>query len=134
MAMNFPTSPTNGQTYTDGNSAVWTFNGTTWKRNYIASATGPTGPTGPNLTDIPLITSVIQNVTTAGATITLTIGGNNFTSGITAYVGSIAASTTFISSTSISASFSTSTTGTYLLTVFNSDGGSGFYPNAVTVT
>lgn len=30
MALNFPSSPSNGQTYTDSNSVVWQFDGTKW--------------------------------------------------------------------------------------------------------
>lgn len=30
MALNFPSSPTNGQTYTDDNAAVWEYDGTKW--------------------------------------------------------------------------------------------------------
>jgi hypothetical protein len=30
MALNFPSSPTNGQTYTDDNAAVWRFDGVKW--------------------------------------------------------------------------------------------------------
>ena len=53
MALDFPNSPTVGQTYTYGDR-TWTWNGTTWSLSGTGSgspsgdgATGPTGPTGP---------------------------------------------------------------------------------------
>lgn len=37
MALNFPSTPTNGQTYTDDNSVVWSYDGTKW--NVVTSNT-----------------------------------------------------------------------------------------------
>jgi len=37
MPLNFPSTPTNGQTYTDDNSAVWQFNGVAW--NVVTGST-----------------------------------------------------------------------------------------------
>ena len=44
MAINFPASPTNGDTYTYG-SRTWSWNGSAW--DAITTTFGPTGPTGP---------------------------------------------------------------------------------------
>lgn len=46
MALDFPNSPTNGQTFTSGNRS-WTFNGTRWEAVFYQGAPGPTGPSGP---------------------------------------------------------------------------------------
>lgn len=135
MAISFPTGPTTGQTYTDGNSAVWTYNGTAWKKNYTSGATGPTGPTGPNLTDIPRILSASGTITNASGG-TLILVGADFVSGCTVYVGSTAATTTTVNtSTSISVVIPSGiSTGTYFVHIYNPDGGSGFLPNGVTVS
>ena len=138
MAISFPTGPTTGQTYTDGNSAVWTFNGTAWKKNYAGGSngpTGPTGPSGPNLTDIPRILSVSGTITNAsGGTLILT--GADFVSGCIVYIDStVATTTTFSSNTSVSAAIPSGiTAGTYFVYIYNPDGGSGFLPNGVTIT
>ena len=47
MAINFPASPTNGDTYTYG-SRTWSWNGSAW--DAITTTFGPTGPTGPSVT------------------------------------------------------------------------------------
>jgi hypothetical protein len=44
MAIDFPNSPTNGQTFTVG-STTWTYDGTKWNKNAL-TITGPTGPAG----------------------------------------------------------------------------------------
>lgn len=62
MAIDFPNSPTNGQTYTVGDT-TWTYDGTKWNKNAVTliGPTGPsvTGPTGPQGT-----WSLAQTVTT----------------------------------------------------------------------
>lgn len=45
MAIDFPNSPTNGETFTSGNRS-WTFNGTRWEAVFYQGAPGPTGPAG----------------------------------------------------------------------------------------
>lgn len=47
MAINFPASPTVGDTVV-ANGITWTWSGATWKSKgaIIAGPTGPTGPTG----------------------------------------------------------------------------------------
>jgi hypothetical protein len=48
-AINFPDSPTVGETYSFGNY-VWEWDGRAWNAvtaNVISGPTGPTGPTGP---------------------------------------------------------------------------------------
>lgn len=52
-AINFPSSPTNGQVFTDGDH-TWVWNSSTgvvgaWKLQ-TQTVTGPTGPTGPSVT------------------------------------------------------------------------------------
>lgn len=46
MALNFPDTPTLGQTYTSGTKS-WTWNGTFWEADNTTTVVGPTGPTGP---------------------------------------------------------------------------------------
>jgi hypothetical protein len=135
MAITFSTGPTNSQIYTDGNSVQWIYNGTTWAKFALTGANGPTGPTGPNLTDMPRIISVSGTVTnSAGGTLTVT--GFNFASGCIVYVESTTATTTtFNSSTSVTATIPSGiSTGTYFIYIYNSNGSSGFLPNGITIT
>lgn len=48
MPIDFPNSPTNGQTYTDG-GRTWSWDGEKWSvvRSTVLGPTGPIGPTGP---------------------------------------------------------------------------------------
>jgi len=135
MAITFPTGPTVGQTYTDSNSMQWLYNGTTWGKFSLVSPTGPTGSTGPNLTDIPRILSISGTVTTASGG-TLTVTGVDFVSGCTVYIEStVATTTTFNSSTTVTAAIPSGiTAGTYNVFIYNSNGGSGFLPNGITIT
>jgi hypothetical protein len=76
MAIDFPNSPTNGQTFTVDNT-TWTYDGVKWNKNATVvegpqgptGATGATGPgsftvTGPTAPSSPLIGDVWYNSTT----------------------------------------------------------------------
>jgi hypothetical protein len=135
MAITFPTDPAAGQIYTDSNSVRWIYNGVTWGKFAVSGQYGATGPTGPNITDIPRILSVSGTVTnSAGGT--LTLSGFNFASGCTVYIEStVATTTTFNSSTSVTATIPSGiSTGTYFIYIYNSNGTSGFLPNGITIT
>ena len=49
MALNFPNSPTIGDTYAAPNGVTYTYDGEKWvgQATTISGPTGPTGPTGP---------------------------------------------------------------------------------------
>ena len=49
MAINFPSGPTSGQSFT-ANSTTWTWNGTSWNVQGTSGTTGSQGPTGPSVT------------------------------------------------------------------------------------
>jgi len=121
--------------YTDGNSVTWTWTGTAWKKPPgILGPTGPTGPTGNGVNDVPRITSRIGSVSNASGG-TITLYGTDFVSGCSVFVGSTAATTTtFNSSTTITATIPSGiTAGTYFIYIYNPDGGSGFLPNGLTI-
>lgn len=129
------TSSLQVNTYTDGNSVTWTYNGTAWKKPPgILGPTGPTGSTGNGVNDIPRITSRIGSVSNASGG-TITLYGTDFVSGCSVFVGSTAATTTtFNSSTTITATIPSGiTAGTYFIYIYNPDGGSGFLPNGLTI-
>ena len=121
--------------YTDGNSVTWTYNGTAWQRpRGLLGPTGPSGPTGNGVNDVPRITSRLGNVSNAsGGTITLT--GTDFVNGCTVYIGTTAATTTTVdSSTQITAVIPSGiASGTYFIYIYNPDGSSGFLPNGLTI-
>jgi hypothetical protein len=99
MAINFPASPSNGQSYT-ANGTTWVWNTTSWIIQGSAGSNGPTGPTGPTgasvtgptgsnaanaLTGATLASNVLaSSLTSVGTlsslTVTGTITGNNATS------------------------------------------------------
>jgi hypothetical protein len=121
--------------YTDGNGVTWTWTGTAWKKPPgILGPTGPTGSTGNGVNDIPRITSRIGSVSNASGG-TITLYGTDFVSGCSVFVGSTAATTTtFNSSTTITATIPSGiTAGTYFIYIYNPDGGSGFLPNGLTI-
>ena len=129
------TSSLQVNTYTDSNSVTWTYNGTAWQRpRGTLGPTGPSGPTGNGVNDVPRITSRLGNVSNAsGGTITLT--GTDFVSGCTVYIGTTAATTTTVdSSTQITAVIPSGiASGTYFIYIYNPDGSSGFLPNGLTI-
>ena len=45
-ALDFPDSPTTGQTYTAPEGSVWEYDGTKWDIVGTENSIGPTGPTG----------------------------------------------------------------------------------------
>ena len=115
---------------------TFTYNGTAWKKPAgTLGPTGPSGPTGNGVNDVPRITSRLGNVSnTSGGTITLT--GTDFVSGCTVYIGTTAATTTTVdSSTQVTAVIPSGiASGTYFIYIYNPDGSSGFLPNGLTIT
>ena len=150
-ALNFPTGPTSGQTYTAA-TTTWTWSGTRWTVNAPSGTAGPTGPTGSNGatgptgpgvtgptgttgsggTTVPLITSIaVTNssytvlddtaVDTAGGYIKIT--GSNFATGCSVVIGSVlATSVTFTSSTEVRAQIPAQAAGSYTVYLSNADG------------
>jgi hypothetical protein len=114
---------------------TWTYNGTAWQRpRGSLGPTGPSGPTGNGVNDVPRITSRLGKVFYAsGGTITLT--GTDFVSGCTVYIGTTAATTTTVdSSTQITAVIPSGiASGTYFIYIYNPDGSNGFLPNGLTI-
>ena len=79
MALNFPINPTNGDTYTEGNT-TWIYDGTAWNvtqassaRNIYTTVTGDTGTTTADIQNDTLTVAGGTNITTEVTDDTLTI-------------------------------------------------------------
>lgn len=96
MAINFPNSPSSGNTYAY-NSIIWSWNGAAWDRQSTAGGgvTGATGATGPQGVTGPVGDYVISFNGNTGAVTGASLGANTFTGLNTFSAGISAAGATF---------------------------------------
>ena len=102
---------------------------------YTGSA-GSAGSTGPKITSVTVTDSSYNNLDDTAVALTggyIKIAGSGFESGCQVLLGTtVATSVSYISSSEVRAQLPASSTGTYIIYLVNSDGGTAIRVNAVT--
>ena len=121
----------------DGDSTQWVevaASGFLGQSGYTGSAGA--GSTGPKITSVTVTDSSYNNLNDTAVALTggyIKIAGSGFESGCQVLLGTtLATSVSYISSTEVRAQLPAASTGTYIIYLVNSDGGTAIRVNAVT--
>ena len=101
-----------------------------------AGSAGSAGSTGPKITSVTVTDSSYNNLDDTAVALTggyIKIAGSGFESGCQVLLGTtLATSVSYVSSTEVRAQLPAASTGTYIIYLVNSDGGTAIRVNAVT--